>query len=75
MKTGPNHDEVLEALERALRDNPHLRKLPPEEVARRLVSDGYVRGEPPSPAVVGEAMATVAAEERAFGPDVPLEES
>jgi hypothetical protein len=68
-----SHSEVLEALERALEDNPHLRGLSADEVARRLVLEGYVETEP-SPALVGEAMATVAAEEQAFGPDVPLEE-
>jgi len=29
----------------------------------------------PSAEIVGEAMATVVAEEQAFGPDVPIEES
>lgn len=67
------HDELLGALERALMDNPHLRDQAPEEVARELVLGGYLEGEP-DPGVVGEAMATVAAEEQAFGPDVPLEE-
>ncbi len=69
-----DHDEVLGALERALEDNPHLRDQPAEEVARQLVLGGYVEGEP-SPSDVAAAMATVVAEEQAFGPDVPLEES
>jgi hypothetical protein len=69
-----NHGEVLDALERALRDNPHLRFLPKEEVAQHLAISGYVDREP-SPELVGEAMATVVAEEQAFGPDVPLEDS
>ncbi len=63
-------DGVLEALQRALRDNPHLRDQPPEEVARQLVLGGYVKGAP-DPGVVGEAMATVAAEERGFWPNAP----
>ncbi len=74
MKYEPGYKEVLESLEQALVDNPHLRTADPEEVARQLVLGGYVEGEAP-PGVVGEAMATVAAEEQAFGPDVPLEES
>lgn len=77
MKREPNHDKVLEtleALQRALKDNPHLRDIPTEEVARQLMLGGYLREEP-SPGLVGEAMATIVAEEQAFGPDVPLEES
>jgi len=67
-------DGVLEALEQALEDNPHLRSLPLKEVARKLVLGGYLEVEP-SLGIVGEAVATVVAEEQAFGPDVPLEES
>jgi hypothetical protein len=73
MKYEPGYDEVLEALERALMDNPHLRVAPVEEVARQLMLGGYLREEPPW-GLVGAAMATVVAEEQAFGPDVPLEE-
>jgi len=68
-----NHDEVLEALEKALFDNPRLRVAPIEEVARQLILGGYLEGEP-SVGLVGAAMATIVAEEQAFGPDVPLEE-
>ena len=74
MTNGPGHDEVLEALEMALIDNPFLRDQPPDEVACQLVLGGYVEGKP-SAEIVGEAMATVVAEEQAFGPDVPIEES
>jgi len=68
-----NHDEVLEALERALFDNPRLRDAPSEEVARQLILGSYLNKEP-SVGLVGAAMATIVAEEQAFGPDVPLEE-
>jgi hypothetical protein len=73
VKDEPGHDEVLKALSRALVANPHLRAADPEEVARQLVLGGYLEKEP-SPGVVGEAMATIVAEEQAFGPDVPYEE-
>jgi hypothetical protein len=73
MNNGPGYEEVLEALEKALMDNPHLRYAPIEEVARQLVLSGYLTEEP-SLGVVGEAMATIVAEEQAFGSDVPLEE-
>jgi hypothetical protein len=73
MKHEPGYDEVLEALEQVLADNPRLRVAQVEEVARQLMLGGYLEKEP-SLGVVGEAMATVVAEEQAFGPDVPLEE-
>ena len=38
--------EVLEALREASRHNPRLVELPPEEVARQLVLEGRVEGEP-----------------------------
>jgi hypothetical protein len=69
----PGFDAVLEALEASLMGNPHLRGAPIEEVARQLMLDGYLEEEP-SLDVVGQAMATVAAEEQAFGPDVPTED-
>jgi hypothetical protein len=68
------HDEVLRALERALKDNPRLRDKPTEEVSRELVLSGYLREDPPL-APVAEALATIIAEEQAFGPDVPLDEA
>jgi hypothetical protein len=73
MKRELGYDEVLEALEQALIDNPRLRRAPIEELAGHLVLGGYLREEP-SLGIVGAAMATVVAEEQAFGPDVPLEE-
>lgn len=73
MKREPVYDAVLKALEQALMGNPHLRVAPIDEVARQLMLGGYLEKEP-SLGVVGEAMATVVAEEQGFGPDVPLEE-
>jgi hypothetical protein len=74
MKDEPRLDEVLEALERVLMDNPRLRDALAEEVARQLMLGGCLEEEP-TPGVVGEALATVIAEEQAFGPNVPLEDS
>ena len=73
MKREPSTEEVIEALERALMHDPHLRDAPIEEVARQLMLGAYLHEEP-SPDLVGEAMALVIAEEQAFGPDVPMEE-
>jgi hypothetical protein len=73
LKREPSTEEVIEALERALMHNPHLRDAPIEEVARQLMLGGYLHEEP-SPAHVGDAVALVIAQEQAFGPDVPMEE-
>ena len=69
----PGFDAVLVALEASLMGNPHLRGAPIEEVARQLMLGGYLVEEP-SLDVVGQAMTTIAAEEQAFGPDVPTED-
>ena len=73
MKDESGYDEVLHAIERALMDNPRLRHAPIEELGRQLVLGGYLLEEP-SLGLMGEAMATIVAEEQAFGSDVPLEE-
>ena len=62
-------NEVLEALRGAVRDNPRLVELPPEEVARRLVIEGRVEGEL-SPELVAEMMLELEVEEQEFDPDV-----
>jgi hypothetical protein len=70
----PGFQEVLEALKRALEDNRQLRDFPPEEVARQLVLGGYLQEEP-SLHRVADALASLEAEEQAFGPDVPTEDA
>jgi hypothetical protein len=67
-------DDVLNALEQALEYNPHLRDLPAEEVVRQLVLGGYLQDKPPL-LLVEEALGAIAAEEQAFGPDIPPEEA
>jgi hypothetical protein len=69
----PDSTEVLEALKRAIRDNPGVRRLPAEEVARQLLLGGYLPEEPPLP-FVADALGTMEAEDQAFGPDVPIED-
>jgi hypothetical protein len=69
----PDSIEVLEALKRAIRDNPGVRRLPAEEVARQLLLGGYLPEEPPLP-FVADALGTMEAEDQAFGPDVPIED-
>ncbi len=72
-KDEPDHEEILRALEQAVRDNHRLRELPAEEVAHQLVLGGYLREEPSAPSVA-KALETMAAEEQAFKPDIPPEE-
>jgi hypothetical protein len=67
------HDEVLEAIERALMDNPLLRHAPVEELSGQLVLGGYLTEEP-SLGLMVEVMTTIGtAEQEAFEPDVSLE--
>ncbi|PLS84681.1 MAG: hypothetical protein CYG60_16615 [Actinobacteria bacterium] len=61
--------EVLEALREAIRRNPLLRELPPEEVTRQLMLGGLLRDEP-SPELVAEMMLELEVEEEEFDPDV-----
>ena len=60
-------NEVPEAVERALDDDPNLRYRTAEEVARLLFERGYLHEEPSIP-FVADALATVEAEEEALGP-------
>ncbi len=48
-KDEPSPDEILEALQEAIFDNPRLTEVLSEEVARQLVLGGYLQEEP-SPA-------------------------
>jgi hypothetical protein len=70
----PGFQEVLEAIKRALEDDRYLVNFPAEEVARQLVLGGYVEGEP-TVSQVADALASLEAEEQAFGPDVPTEDA
>lgn len=61
-KGEPGPDEILAALRNALEDNPRLAEMPEEEVARQLVLEGRLEGEPSAP-LVAEALHTIEAEE------------
>jgi hypothetical protein len=47
-KDQPGFDQILGALREGLNQNPRLREMPAEEVARELVQGGHLEGEPPS---------------------------
>lgn len=64
----PGPDEIRQALKKALGDNPDLQEQPPEEVARRLVRDGYLQAEP-SPTLVGEMLHAAEDEKQGFKAD------
>jgi hypothetical protein len=73
-KSEPGLQEVLEALKRALEDDRLLQDFPADEVARQLVLGGYLQEEP-TVSQAADALASLKAEEQAFGPDVPTEDA
>jgi hypothetical protein len=64
-KDQPGFDQILKALREELKENPRLKEMPAEEVARRLVRHGHLEGEPPSP-LVAEALEGLEAEEQSL---------
>ena len=58
----PGPDEILAALEEAVREDPGLRERPAEEVSRELARGGYLEEEP-SPTLVAEMLGTLEREE------------
>ena len=55
---GPDPDAVLEALKKALEDDPALGGRPAESVATELAQKGYLEQEP-DPVLVAEALGAV----------------
>jgi hypothetical protein len=70
-ESGP--DEILEALREAIFENPRLREMPAEEVARQLVLDGRLQAEP-SPTLVADMLQALEAQESGFDADELLSE-
>jgi len=48
-KDQPGFDQILKALREGLNENPRLKEMPAEEVARRLVRHGHLERKPPPP--------------------------
>ena len=46
-KDQPGFDQILRALREGLNENPRLKEMPAEEVARQLVQGGHLEREPP----------------------------
>lgn len=55
IQMGPDPDDVRDALEKALGDDPSLKDRPAEEVAPRLAQGGYLEQEP-DPVLVAEML-------------------
>jgi hypothetical protein len=55
IQMGPDPDQVLEALKKALRDDPKLRDRAAEEVAGELARGGYL-DEEPDPVLVADML-------------------
>jgi hypothetical protein len=64
-KGQPGFDRILRALRVELKENPRLREMPAEEVARQLALGGHLEGEP-TPPLVAEALEGLEAEEQGF---------
>jgi hypothetical protein len=67
-KDQPGFDQILSALREGLNEDPRLKEMPAEEVARRLVQGRHLEGEPPPP-LVAEALEGLEAEEQSFQND------
>jgi hypothetical protein len=67
-KDQPGFDQILGALREGLNEDPQLKEMPAEEVARRLVKGGHLEGEPPPPLEV-EALEGLEAEEQSLQND------
>jgi hypothetical protein len=65
----PTHDEIVQALQRAVQDILRLREFTTEEMARQLILGGYLREEPPMERVE-DTFGTLIAEEQTLGPEM-----
>ena len=72
-KEEPGPDEIVEPLREAIFENPRLREMPAEEVARQLVLEGRLQEEP-SPLLVAEMLDALEAKESGFEADELSEE-
>ncbi len=58
IQLGPDPDEILQALKKALRDDPGIWERPVEDLSKDLVRGGYLREEP-DPVLVAEMLGTI----------------
>ena len=62
IRMGPDPDQVLEALRKALRDDPEMLDRPAEEVSGDIARGGYLPEEP-DPVLVAEMLGKLESEE------------
>jgi hypothetical protein len=67
-KDQPGFEQILRALRKGLDENPRLKEMTAEEVARELLLGGHLEGEPPPP-LVAEALEGLEAEEQSLQND------
>jgi hypothetical protein len=58
IRMGPDPDRIMDALRKALREDPKMRERPSEEVARELARGGYLEEEP-EPVLVAELLGSM----------------
>ena len=58
IRMGPDPDRIMDALRKALREDPKMRERPAEEVARDLARGGYLEKEP-EPVLVAELLGSM----------------
>jgi hypothetical protein len=58
IRMGPDPDRIMEALRKALRDDPKLRERPAGEVAEQLARGDYL-DEAPDPVLVAEMLGSI----------------
>jgi hypothetical protein len=72
-KEEPAPDEIVEPLREAIFENPGLREMPAEEVAKQLVLEGHLQLKP-SPVLVAEMLDALEAEKEGLEADELSEE-
>ena len=58
IRMGPDPDKIMDALRRALRDDPKMRERPAGEVAGVLARGGYLEEEP-DPVLVADLLGSI----------------
>jgi hypothetical protein len=74
IQMGPGPDEVLDALKRAIGEDPGLRRKPAGEISRGLAQGGYLEEEP-DPVLVAEMVEGIEDEDATAQPDELSEEA
>lgn len=74
IQMGPGPDEILDALKKAVGEDPGLRRRPAEEISRKLREGGYLEEEP-DPVLVAEMVEGLEGEAQGAHAEEPSEEA